>query len=452
MNNLKLAARGVTRNKRRTLLAVGSIAIALMVMVVLDVIMDGANENVADKIIETSGHVQLYAPGYYDERRTLPTDIAIGDLDHTLAEIRGMDGVVDATAQVNFGGLAIHDDKQMSGLFTGIELEQADRIHGYSDKITQGRYLTEDDKDGCLLGYRFAEILGLGVGDVLSYVSQTSYGALTAADLTVVGIVQTQNPQIDEAGVLLRLEDAQRQMELDDAATIIIVLGDDKNKSVELKESLLAHLNAGVELKAEPPRPVTPETEADVPLFAGGAPTGGFEEPEEVVKAPTKEGFEGYTWYELNRLIFDVIKQKAGMMDTIRAVLFILAIAMIINTMLTNVFERTQEIGVMMAMGAKGRQVLLVFLGEATTLGILGSLAGVILGTGVGFYLQYVGIDYGNLSGVMNFPMGQILYGYIKPFKIVALFLEGVFISAIAGLYPAAKAARMQPTKALRFN
>jgi len=451
MNNLKLAVRGVTRNKRRTLLSVSAIAIALMVMIILDVVMDGANKTVADKIIESSGHVQLYAPGYYDERRTLPTDIAIGDLDHTLAEIRGMDGVVDVTAQVNFGGLAIHDDKQMSGLFTGIELESADRIHGYSDKVVQGRYLTEDDTDGCLIGYRFAEILGIGVEDVVSYVSQTSYGALTAADLTVVGVVKTMNPQVDEAGVLLRLEGAQRHMELPNAATTIIVIGEDRDKSVELKERLLARLNAGVEIKTETPQPATPVAEDDVPLFAEEAPTGGFEKPEEVVKPPTKEGFEGYTWYELNHFIFDVIEQKNGMMDAIRAVLFILAAAMIINTMLTNVFERTHEIGVMMAIGAKGRQILLVFLGEAATLGIIGSLAGVILGTGIGLILQYVGIDYGNMASAMSFPMGQVLYGVVTPLKIVVLFLQGVFISAVAGLYPAAKAARMLPTKALRF-
>lgn len=452
MNNLKLALRGMTRNKRRTLMTVSVITIALTTMVILGAFMDGATKQTEDGVIEITGHVQLYAPGYYEERRTLPTDIAIGDLDRTLAEIRGMDGVVDVTAQINFGGLAIHAEKEMTGLFSGIDPESAARIHGYTDKVIQGRYLTDADVDGCLIGYRFAELLNIGVGDTLTYVTQTSYRALTAADLTVVGVVKTMNPMIDEAGVLLRLEDTQRHMELPNAATTIIVTGEDADKSVELKESLLARLNAGVELKTEPLQPVTPATDDEVPLFAEEAPTGGFEEPDEAIVAPTKEGFEGYTWYELNHLIFDLINQKDRMMDVIRAVLLILAAAMIANTMLTNVFERTQEIGVMMAMGAKGRQVLLVFLGEAAALGIIGSLAGVALGAGIGLVLQSVGINLGDeLTSMTNVPMGQVFYPLVAPLRLVQFFLLGFIVSVFAGLYPAAKAARMLPTKALRF-
>ena len=126
---------------------------------------------------------------------------------------------------------------------------------------------------------------------------------------------------------------------------------------------------------------------------------------------------------------------------------------MIANTMLTNVFERTREIGVLMAMGAKGRQVLLVFLGEAAALGVIGSLAGTALGAAGGLILQNVGIDLGEgVSSLMNVPMDRVFYALVVPVKLVYIFFLGVTVSILAGLYPAAKAARMLPTKALRFN
>ncbi len=453
MNNLKLAVRGVFRNIRRTLIAVGAIAIALMCIIMLNSLMDGFDKQFKDNVIESSGHLQLYAPGYYDERRTLPTDIAIGDLAENLEMIRGMDGVVDATAQITFGGLVLHGGDEIAGIVFGVEPEAAARMHNYADKVQKGRYITPEDSDACVVGYRMADLLDIEVGDVLTAVTQTSYGALTAMDFTVVGTVATLNPMIDEGGVLIRLEDAQRHMELEDAATAIIVNGEDPDKSTELKEELLGLLNAGVEFETpavEETLTVVPEEE--VPLFVEEAPTGGFEEPDEEVEAPTRKGFEGYTWFDLNHLIFDMMGMKDQIMDIIRAVMIIMAAAMIANTMLTNVFERTREIGVLMAMGSKGRQILFIFLGEALVLGIIGSVLGVVLGAGLGLIFQYVGIDYGtDFSEWVNIPMGSVFYGLVKPLMLVRAFILGIFVSVLAGIYPAAKAARMLPTKALRF-
>jgi putative ABC transport system permease protein len=454
MNNFKLAVRGVFRNKRRTLIAVGAIAVALTCIIVLDSFMDGADKQLKDNVIESSGHLQLYAPGYYDEWRTLPTDIAIGDLAENLERIREMDGVVDATARITFGGLILHEDDEIAGIITGIETDAAARMHNYADKVQEGRYITPDDSDACVVGYRMADLLKIEVGDTITAVTQTSYGALTAMDFNVVGTVATLNPMIDEGGVLIRLEDAQRHVELEDAATAIVVNGEDPDKSLEFKDDLLALLNAGVELEtpAAVEETVAVEPGEEIPLFAEEAPTGGFEEPDEEVEAPTREGFEGYTWFELNHLIFDIMGMKDQIMDIIRAVMIIMAAAMIANTMLTNVFERTREIGVLMALGAKGRQILALFLGEALTLGIIGSVFGVILGAGLGLVFQYVGIDFGgDFTEWVDIPMGSVFYGLVTPLMLVHAFILGVVVSVLAGIYPALKAARMLPTEALRF-
>ncbi|MCK4595034.1 ABC transporter permease, partial [bacterium] len=301
MNNLKLALRGVMRNKRRSLITILAIAIAMMAIVVMNSFMDGNEKQFKDKVVETSGHVQLYAPGYYDERRTLPTDIAIGNLSETMETIRGTEGVTDAAAQITFSGLATFGGDEISGAFMGIEPEAAGRIHDLTDAVTEGRYLTGEDASGCLVGYRMAEHLSLVPGDLLTIVTRTSYGAITAVDLTIVGIVATNNPMIDEGGVLLRLEDAQRHVELENAATMIVVNGEDPQKSRELKESLLATLNAG---------------RTPVPVESGEAPEG-------TVESPTREGFEAYTWEELSYSLLDMIEIREQSLNIIRAIMII---------------------------------------------------------------------------------------------------------------------------------
>jgi putative ABC transport system permease protein len=453
MNNLKLAIRGVTRNKRRTLITVGAIALALTAMIVINAFMDGSTKSTEDKVVEVTGHVQLYATGYYDKSRTFPTDIAIGDLDHTLARIRGMEGVTEATARITFGGLIVHGEDELAGLVVGIQPESADLINDLADKVKEGRYLTPEDTGNCNIGYRMADLLHVEVGDTLTVVTQTAYGALTAVDLKVVGILATLNPMIDEGGILIRLQDAQRHLELPDAATSILVNGESPDDAEKLKGTLLASLNAGVTPEEEEVEKAAPSADdEEVPLFAEGAPTGGFETPVEQVKAPTRAGFEGYTWYELNHLIFELLGFKNQIMDIIRAIMVILAAAMIVNTMLTNVFERTREIGVLMAMGAKGRQILGIFLGEAATLGVIGSLAGVILGGALGLVLQSVGIDLGDeFTELVKIPMDRVFYALVRPMMLLNAFGLGLIVSVLAGLYPAAKAARMLPTKALRY-
>jgi putative ABC transport system permease protein len=440
VNNLKLAIRGVTRNKRRTLITVAAIAAAMMMIVVIDSIIEGIWKMINDDTVESTGHAQIYAPGYYDEKITLPIDIAIGHLSRVMETLRNTEGVTDATAQITFSGMATFAGNEIGGAFIGIEPETAGRLHGYSDKVLEGRYLDDEDAGGCLIGYRMAELLGMKLGDTLTVVTRTSYGALTAIDLTVVGIAATMNPLIDEGGALMRLEDAQAYLELPDAATAIIVNGEDPMQSEALKDKVLAALAA-----------ITPPEGSDDAAVASVTEPAAADDGEPV-ESPTREGFEVFTWQELSSLLFDMVQAQQLAVGIIRAIMFVLAIAMIISTMLTNVFERTREIGVLMAMGAKGRQVMGLFLGEAAVLGVMGSFFGVAIGAGLGLILQNVGIKWaGDISSLINIPMEKVMYGLVTPEMVLQAFFSGIIVSVIAGLYPAVKAARLQPTKALRF-
>ncbi|MCX7021930.1 MAG: ABC transporter permease [bacterium] len=447
MNNLKLAVRGVTRNKRRSLITVSAIAIALATIVVINSFIAGTDKQINDKAVEATGHLQLYAPEYYDERRTLPTDIAIGHLSRVMETLGNTEGVTDATAQITFGGLATFGGQEMGGYFVGLEPEAAGRIQNLAGRITEGRYLNDSDADCCVVGYHMAELLGLKPGDVLTVVTRTAYGALTAIDLTVVGLAATTNPMIDEGGALMLLADAQAYLELPDAATTVIVNGEDPLQSVALKEKVLAALAVLTPTADDGDAAVASVTE---PVAAGDSPSGA--DTGEPVESPTREGFEAYTWQELNQVMLDMIQMRQKMMDIIRAIMIVLAMAMIANTMLTNVFERTRKIGVLMAMGAKGRQVLMLFIGEAAVLGVIGSVVGVAFGAAIGLILQNVGITIGDqLSSVVNIPMDNVFYALVTPGMLAKAFASGIIVSVIAGLYPATKAARMQPARALRF-
>ena len=106
----------------------------------------------------------------------------------------------------------------------------------------------------------------------------------------------------------------------------------------------------------------------------------------------------------------------------------------IMNIMLVAVSERTREIGVRKALGAKRRDILMQFLIEASTLGIVGSAIGVALGIGLA-------------EGISAFSP---LPASVAPWSIVVGIALGAGVGVISGVYPASRASRLDPITALR--
>jgi putative ABC transport system permease protein len=108
----------------------------------------------------------------------------------------------------------------------------------------------------------------------------------------------------------------------------------------------------------------------------------------------------------------------------------------IMNIMLVSVTERTREIGLRMAVGARGRDILLQFLVEATTLSLIGGLIGVVLGLGAS-------------RGISYLAAWRTL---VAPEAIALAFGFAAAIGIFFGFYPARKAARLDPIEALRYE
>ncbi len=114
----------------------------------------------------------------------------------------------------------------------------------------------------------------------------------------------------------------------------------------------------------------------------------------------------------------------------------------IANIMLIAVMERTREIGVRMALGAKRRHILGQFLTEAVAIGGLGGLCGLLLGPGLG-----VGV-----ARILSAAFEQAWVSRFSPSSAVYAFLFSLFVGVAAGLYPAVRASRLHPVEALRYE
>jgi ABC-type lipoprotein release transport system permease subunit len=123
----------------------------------------------------------------------------------------------------------------------------------------------------------------------------------------------------------------------------------------------------------------------------------------------------------------------------------------VLNLMMMAVFERTREMGVLAALGMKGRQIMGLFLLEGALIGGVGAIIGCILGGLLLGIVGQVGIDLGYASGMGEITalMGDRLYPSVTLVGIVSRGAVVAIIATLASLYPAWQASRKEPAEAL---
>ena len=120
-----------------------------------------------------------------------------------------------------------------------------------------------------------------------------------------------------------------------------------------------------------------------------------------------------------------------------------------------SVYERIREIGVLRAHGMKPRDINTLFILEGVITGLVGSILGIISGSLVNIILTVKGLPFDKMAGNIDmgdFPVWGTIYGTWNFNALVFVFVFGVLVAVAASIIPARTAARLQVTKALRFN
>ena len=411
---LIMAWRNVWRNWRRTVIAVIAIALGLTFMLVFDGMLGGMNEGLYGNTVKLhGGHVQVHAPGFREKANRLPL-LPLDDPGALVEAALAQPEVVAVAQRIETGGMVSSREGTMAVVITGIEPEQeGPSVSLVAENVVQGRYLEGNDEDVLLIGEALAERLEVTVGDRVTLVGRATHDQMRRRTMTIVGIYDLGIAELEKRMVYVSLLEAQTLFDLRDQATEIAV-----------------HLE---QVGQEPP--VVERLQTALP------------------------GYEVDAWDTLDPSTKQMMELEAQVMSLFGLIILLIAGVGILNLMLMAVFERTREIGVLAAMGLKRWETMVLFLLEGVLIGLLGALAGSLLGGAISVYFGRVGLDFMALYGGMDVGefgeliglMGDRIYFRIGIDVLVERALTVAIIAALASLYPAWQASRREPAEALHY-
>ncbi len=403
--NIKIAARSVFRNKRRTTITLLSIVFGCVAIIVFGGFVDYSMWGLRESTIHSRlGHLQVYKEGFSEKGGTNPLAYSIEDYPKIKSIIEAQDHVDFVTSRLDFSGLIGGDENSVICVGKGVEPEKEKEL-GVTVSMVEGEELSSEAMDEGIVGKGLAGGLGVKVGDYLTILTSTAEGALNAIDFKLRGIFRTGVKEYDDVAVMVPMELAKTLLYTEDVQSIVVVLDETENTDLVADNLRREFSQANLDLEIK-------------------------------------------TWSDLATFYHQVVQLYQGIFWVVKLIILIIVIFSIANTMTMSVFERIREIGTIRAMGTKRRGVLSLFLMEGLILGVLGGTLGVVFGIATAKLLS--------IKGIYIPPPPTMTEGYttlinIVPQDLIFVFCLAVGTSLISSIYPAFKAARLKVVDALRY-
>lgn len=406
---LQLAARNLGRNRRRTILTVLTVALGTGLLTVALSMLNGILIDALKFASAASGHVRIVDPDYARRDQLMPLAENMPDVATVVAALEGQPGVLGAYPHIQAGVTGAREDQDIGENFSllhGAPSAYYSEVLHLDDYVVSGRLPTA--RGEVAIGQTFADELDVTVGGAVIVLGQTQDGSPSPGRLQVVGVLDLGNKNVNRQSYVT-LEEAQWMADLEGGATEVLVSTSDYAKA----DKLAAQLRS----------------------------------------LPALAAYDVAAWNE--RPPFDTLGSfLVAIQGIVSGIIVFITGLGVLNTMMMSVLERTNEIGVMRALGLTRRQTRALFFFEAITIAAIGGLVGVAGGGGAAFYLSRVGIHLGDAAAKAPaaVPIHETVYPHASLDTLALAFLLGIAMAVVGGLLPAWRAANIEPVEAMRHR
>ncbi|MGB6116242.1 MAG: lipoprotein-releasing ABC transporter permease subunit [Comamonas sp.] len=381
------------------------IALGVAALIIVLSVMNGFQKEVRDRMLSVVAHVEVFAPG----------GAALPDLARTLAEVRANPDVVGAAPFVSAQALLARGDEMKGVMVRGIDPAQEGQVTEIADENRHAIDTLTPGSFNVVLGVDLARSLGVGVGDKVTLVAPS--GQITPAgivprlkQMTVSGMFRSGHYEYDSALVLLHHEDAERLFRLEGPTGVRVRLKD-LHEAPRVTQTLAHTLSGNLLIR---------------------------------------------DWTQQNRTWFAAVQVEKRMMFIILTLIVAVAAFNLVSTLVMTVQDKRADIAILRTLGASPASIMGVFVVQGAAVGVIGTLAGLLLGLLVAFNIDVIVPAIEHLLGVTFLPKDVYLIsrmpsdpqeGDIVPIAIISLLM-----ALAATLYPSWRASRVNPAEALRYE
>ena len=393
-----LAFHNIFRNRRRS-----AITLVVIVFGAVGLILFGGYKARTFFALREStirnrlGHLQIYKKGFATAEAQKPLQFGLENAGELRRAVERDPRVSMTTAQITLMGLISNGEKSETFLATAVEPDK-DRAMA-AQRITAGTDLPSNESDAVILGRGLAASMHARPGDYLTLLSTTTTGSLNAIDVRVAGIFMSGVKEYDDRAVKMPLAGAQTLLQTRKVERLIVMLRD------------------------------TADTAAVHASLARALPAVEFKE-----------------WSELATFYHQVVMLYNGIFGFLGIVVFAIVVFSVANTILMSVFERTREIGTLMAMGTPRGTVWRMFLLEGLFIGLLGGALGLAAGALAAFAINHMNLM---LPPPPGYTVGYALRVLLQAPTLITAFTISLITATLSSIVPAWKASRLVIVDAL---
>jgi lipoprotein-releasing system permease protein len=381
------------------------IMLGVATLIIVMSVMNGFRTELLDRILGLNGHLFVRGVTTY-----------ITDYDQITANIENIPGVVSAIPIVEGQVMASSQSNAQGALVRGIKGADLQRLKAVSSKVIEGALDNFDADEGVAIGIRLARNLGLKQGDNITLLSPrgaiTPFGtAPRVKAYPIVAIFEIGMSEYDSSFVFMPLPEAQNYFRTGEGVTALEVMATHPDDVGQLVDPIGAEAGRCCDV---------------------------------------------LTWQQTNSSFFGALQVERNVMFLILTLILIVAALNIVSGLIMLVKDKGRDIAVLRTMGATKGSVMRVFFISGAAIGVLGTLAGFTIGTLFCLNIEGLRLFFSELLGTQLFPP-EIYFlsrmpAEINVSEVVSVVGMALFLSFAATLYPAWRAASLDPVEALRYE
>lgn len=408
--NQQIATVHLTTKVWQTVVAILGVTFGVSMYIFMNSFMNGVNKAQDDLAFSNLSHIRIdnenekntFNPvikAFSEEtvfnisgKKDVQNEVDIKNTNQVIDILKRQPQVKDITSQVNFSVFFRNGAKKINGSVAGVDPENENRMFGSAEKVINGDW---NDliymKSGLIIGVNLADNLGVKLNDNVNIL--TSDGV--SKNFKIIGIIETSVKEIDKSRAFINISAARQLLgENFDYSTQILVNLYNRDKTNEVVQ----HTQNAVKYNME-------------------------------------------TWQQANQQLVAASQLRNIIASAVSLAILLVAGFGIYNIMNMTINEKIREIAILKAMGFSGKDVLSIFLTQATAIGLIGAITGLLLGVGISSAVNQVPFK---VAGLTTLPIHYVWSDF------AAAIIFGIITTILAGYFPARKASKIDPVMIIR--